>query len=98
MATAWAWFPLEYAATPRPNSAVDSRDIRLKAPRSLNDPPRWKHSAFRNTLAPTRSSSVRDLNTGVRWTTPSSLRPASTTSSSWITAVHLPRWATSAWA
>jgi hypothetical protein len=31
---------------------------------------RWKFSHLKNTLAPVRSSAVREVRTGVRWATP----------------------------
>ena len=76
IATACAWLPDEYASTPRAQLVAGSDAILLYAPRNLNAPPRWKHSAFRCTDAPTSSSSVRDVKTGVRWATPSRRRAA----------------------
>jgi hypothetical protein len=81
-ATACAWFPDEKASTPRARSAGSSREIALYAPRNLNAPPRWKHSALRNTRVPARASSVREASTGVRFATPASRAAAARTDSS----------------
>jgi hypothetical protein len=88
-ATAWAWFPDEYATTPAASCSGDSRLIALKAPRNLNAPIRWKFSAFRKTSAPTRSFSVRDVRTGVRCATPA-IRSAAACTSARVSSV-MPR-------
>src|SRR3569833_4113161 len=69
--------------TSRPSGSVASL---LYAPRNLNAPLRWKHSAFRKTSSP----SVRDVSTGVRWATPASRCAAAWTSSSSITGTGSP--------
>jgi hypothetical protein len=58
--------PEEKATTPRARAAESRRDSALKAPRNLNAPTRWKFSHLKNTVAPNASSTVRDVNTGVR--------------------------------
>ena len=64
---------------------TESREeILLYAPRNLKAPPRWKHSALTWTRAPTRSSSVRDVTTGVRCAIPASRFAAASTSASSI--------------
>src|SRR5215213_7732009 len=67
-ATAWAWLPEEKATTPRARSSGERRVRREKAPRALKAPTRWKISALKKTRAPTRSSTRREVRTGVRWT------------------------------
>src|SRR5919199_3690517 len=84
-ATAWAWLPDDQAHTPRASSSPDNREIRLYAPRNLNAPARCRFSAFSSSVAPVRSSRVRDVSTGVRWATPASLSAAAFTSSNPIT-------------
>ena len=81
-ATACAWLPELIAQTPRSRSSSPSDERKLKAPRNLKAPPRWKLSHFRCTAPPARSSSVREVITGVRCATPSSRRAAARTWSS----------------
>src|SRR5207245_2697714 len=73
-ATAWAWLPALPQTTPVAQPSP-SEAILASAPRSLNDPVRCRFSAFRTTVDPSRSDSVRELRTGVSRTTPA---PAST--------------------
>src|SRR5258708_35808449 len=79
-ATPWAWLPEENATTPPPRAACGIEDSLLKAPRNLNDPVRCGISAFRNTLAPARSSSAGEDNSGVRTTNAASTRAAASLS------------------
>ena len=67
-ATAWAWFPEEKATTPRERSSGVSSVSRENAPRALKAPTRWKISHLKKTGPLRRSSSVREVKTGVRWT------------------------------
>ncbi len=46
-ATPCAWFPALAATTPRARSASDIRAILVYAPRTLNDPVRWRFSHLR---------------------------------------------------
>src|SRR5438270_5473643 len=74
-ATACAWFPADQVTTPRARSSGVSAAIRLKTPRTLNEPVFWKSSAFR--CAP----SVSEEKVGVRWTRPAMVARARSTSS-----------------
>src|SRR4051812_38081699 len=69
-ASACAWLPDDDATTPASSSLGDSWATVLYAPRNLNAPTRWKPSALRCISAPTRSSIVREVSTGVRCATP----------------------------
>src|SRR6266542_697297 len=80
-ATAWAAFPAEMETTPRRLSSSESDSILFRMPRGLNDPVRWKSSAFRKTRAPVRSDSVAELKTGVRCSRPAVVSRARRTSS-----------------
>src|SRR3954470_22339204 len=80
-ATAMAWLPDDTATTPRARSSVGIDETLLYAPRSLNAPPRCRHSALSSTVAPSRSSSASLRSTGVRTATPSSTLAARSTSS-----------------
>src|SRR5712692_5789692 len=79
-ATPWAWLPEENAPTPPPRAACGIEDSLLKAPRNLNDPVRCSISGFRNTRAPTRSSSAGEDNSGVRTANGASTRAAASIS------------------
>ncbi len=81
-ATACAWLPAEIVITPRLFSSSPSADSVLRTPRTLNEPVRWKSSAFRCASAPSRSESVAERSSGVRWTRPWMTRCARSTSSS----------------
>jgi|GEM_PF-4659500 len=70
-ATAIAWLPVLCATTPG-LSAATSRSTASSAPRILNDPPRWRFSAFSHSLAPASRSSSSERTTGVRATRPAS--------------------------
>ena len=65
-ASAWAWLPAEIEMTPRAFSSSLSVASLLRTPRGLNEPVRWRSSALKWTVAPTRSESVRELSIGVR--------------------------------
>src|SRR3954453_5693365 len=67
-ATAWPWFPALAATT----SSASSVEMRLYAPRILNEPVRWRFSAFSFTSRPTSRESVSEAYTGVTRATPSS--------------------------
>ena len=69
-ATACAWLPAEIEITPRARSSSVSSAIRFSAPRTLNEPVRWKSSALKCASAPSRSESVAERSSGVRWTRP----------------------------
>src|SRR5215471_4965539 len=45
-ATAWPWLPALAATTPAARSSSPRNAIRLTAPRTLNEPVRWRFSAF----------------------------------------------------
>src|SRR5687768_7097208 len=64
-ATAWPWLPELAVTTPAARSASSSDWILLNAPRILNDPVRWRFSAFRKTGRPLRRPRVSDEKTGV---------------------------------
>ena len=68
-ATAWAWFPALPVTTPPPHASPSAASLD-SAPRSLNEPVRCRFSALNATVAPARSLSVRELSTGVSFTTP----------------------------
>jgi hypothetical protein len=59
-ATACPWLPALAATTPAARSASLSREMRLYAPRTLNEPVRCRFSAFRCTSRPARRDSVSD--------------------------------------
>ena len=59
-ATPCAWLPALAATTPCARSASDSRAILVYAPRTLNDPVRWRFSHFRYTGPPACSESTRE--------------------------------------
>jgi hypothetical protein len=82
-ASACAWFPAEIPITPRARSSGVSDESLLRTPRTLNDPVRWKSSAF----SQTRSPSVREPKVGVRCTRPR-IRSAAASTSSRVTAIH----------
>ena len=65
-ASAWAWLPAEIPITPRDVSSGVSEASFVSTPRGLNDPVRWKSSAFRCTSAPDSCESDADVNVGVR--------------------------------
>src|SRR6266536_209220 len=71
-ATACPWLPALAATTPAASSSVLSVATRLKAPRTLKEPVRWRFSAFRWTSRPTNRDSVSEPWTGVTRATPSS--------------------------
>jgi hypothetical protein len=57
-ATAWPWLPALAATTPARFSGSESVAILFTAPRILNEPVRWRFSAFSDTSRPTRRESV----------------------------------------
>src|SRR5438874_9564425 len=65
-AIAWAAFPALIVTTPARRASGESRDIALTAPRTLNEPVRWRFSSFRNASAPIRSPSEWLETRGVR--------------------------------
>ena len=71
-ATPWALLPALAATTPRSRSAGLSPAIRTYAPRSLNDPVRWRFSHLSSTGPPTSSPRTRDAASGVTCVTPRS--------------------------
>jgi len=81
-ATPWAWLPAEAATTPRARSSSDSLAIRVYAPRTLNEPARWRFSHFRYAGPPTLLDSSNDRSSGVTRTMSSSVRAAARMSSS----------------
>src|SRR5262245_40620331 len=77
-ATPCAWLPALAATTPMASSDSDSLDNRTYAPRTLNEPARWRFSHLSMTGPPTRSDSASEPSTGVtRLTSRSSSRAAS---------------------
>jgi hypothetical protein len=96
-ATAWAWLPALPHTTPA-SQRSPSEAILANAPRSLNDPVRWRFSALSATGIPVRSASVRELSTGVsrmisppasaaRWTSWSETDPRPPPAGPWLIAV-----------
>src|SRR5919108_2851135 len=78
-ATPCAWFPAEAATTPWERSRGPREWILLSAPRTLNDPVRWKFSSFRWKSLPVSALRLVERLTGVRRTRGlSSLQAAST--------------------
>jgi hypothetical protein len=63
-ASAWAWLPALAATTPFAQPSP-RRCTFAAAPRTLNEPVRWRFSAFSATGTPRRSVSVADGRTGV---------------------------------
>ena len=57
-ATAWPWFPALAATTPALRSFSPSVEIVLYAPRILNEPVRWRFSAFSRTWRPVSRENV----------------------------------------
>src|SRR3954447_13997528 len=87
-ATACPWLPALAATTPAARCSALSDEMRLYAPRILNDPVRCRFSAFRCTSRPTRREMVSERYTGVTRATPSSrARAASMSVSSGATTV-----------
>src|SRR3954447_19963857 len=77
-ATACPWLPALAATTPAARSASSSSASLLTAPRSLNDPVRWRFSAFRDTSRPAMRENVSEPKTGVtRTAAPTRSRAAS---------------------
>src|SRR5438270_3020967 len=64
-ASAWPWLPALAATTPAEHPLSPSADSLASAPRSLNDPVRWRFSVLSATVRPLRSLSVPELRTGV---------------------------------
>ncbi len=74
------------ALRPRRDASVSGTwSTALNAPRALNAPLRWKFSHLSRTWVPARSSSVRLVITGVRWTCGAIRARAAQTSSNVIT-------------
>src|SRR5918994_1994298 len=71
--------------TPAAFSSPVSDASLFSTPRGLNDPVRWKSSAFRCASAPVSRESVADENVGVRCRRPAIVSRARTTSSYEIT-------------
>jgi hypothetical protein len=80
-ATAWAWLPEEKLITPARRCSGVKRDSALNAPRNLKAPMRWKFSHLKKTEAPSASSTVREVRTGVRRACPCRRSEAAATSS-----------------
>jgi hypothetical protein len=59
-ATAWPWLPALAATTPAARSASVSVPIVLTAPRTLNEPVRWRFSALSSTRRPVRRENVSE--------------------------------------
>ena len=57
-ATACPWFPALAATTPAARSFSPSVEIVLNAPRILNEPVRWRFSAFSTTGRPDSRENV----------------------------------------
>jgi hypothetical protein len=74
--------PALAAITPAARSASLRLAILLIAPRILNDPVRWRFSAFSQTGRPVRRISDSDGYTGVRRTCPAIRSRAASTSAS----------------
>ena len=55
-ATACAWLPALTATTPAARSSSESDATQLTAPRILNEPVRWRFSAFSHTSRPVMRS------------------------------------------
>src|SRR4051812_33118885 len=79
-ARAHAWLPALPAVTPRAQPSPSAASL-FSAPRTLNDPVRWRFSALSATDAPVRSLSVSDGSTGVRLATSATAARASATAS-----------------
>src|SRR5579883_640277 len=95
-ATAWPWLPALAATTPAARSSGPSSESMLTAPRILNEPVRWRFSAFRTTSRPTSRESEAEPNTGVTCAWPP-MRPRAASMSASVGAVrvakveHLPK-------
>ena len=76
-----AWLPAEAATTPREQPSSPSAASLAATPRTLNEPVRWRFSAFSDTTPPVRSEIVRDESTGVRRAIASTAGRAAATSS-----------------
>src|SRR3954466_5235464 len=81
VATAWAWLPADAATTPFAQPSCPSTASLLATPRTLNEPVRWRFSAFSTTVPPARSENVRVDRIGVRRATASTAARAARTSS-----------------
>src|SRR6266568_7263004 len=81
-ATACPWLPALAATTPAARCSWVSAEMRLYAPRILNDPVRWRFSAFRCTSRPKSCDSVSERYTGVTRATPSRRERAASMSGS----------------
>src|SRR4051812_20461062 len=79
-ARAHAWLPALPAVTPRAQPSPSAASL-FSAPRTLNDPVRWRFSALSATDAPVRSPSVSDGSTGVRLATSATAARARATAS-----------------
>eukprot|EP00967_Tisochrysis_lutea_P056862 scaffold71965_cov30-Tisochrysis_lutea.AAC.1 len=78
-ATAAAWLPLEWAATPACARSSESASTALSAPRSLNEPVACKCSALKKREQPASRSRASERSTGVRCTRPERRTAASAT-------------------
>ena len=76
-ASDWAWLPADAATTPRAQPSSPSAASLADAPRTLNEPVRWRFSALSSTTPPARSEIVRVERTGVRFATRSTSRASS---------------------
>src|SRR6266508_4960824 len=85
-ATPWAWLPALAVTTLEPG---DSSLMRRYAPRSLNDPVRWRFSHFRTRGRPAIFDRLTGRSTGVTRVTPSRTRAAARTSSSVVSATSV---------
>src|SRR5919197_665476 len=64
-ATAWPWLPALAATTPAARCSSTRVEILLAAPRTLNEPVRWRFSPFSHTSRPASRDSVSEPYTGV---------------------------------
>ena len=64
-ASACPWLPAEAATTPFAQPSSPSAASFAATPRTLNEPVRWRFSAFSTTVPPARSEIVREESTGV---------------------------------
>src|SRR5438132_1132762 len=81
-AIAWAAFPALMVTIPRSRCSLERLATAKAAPRGLNDPVRWRFSAFRYAFAPIRSPRERLVSSGVRCTTDVTMGRARSTSAS----------------
>jgi hypothetical protein len=66
-ASACAWLPDEWVATPLAAWWSFSEKTALTAPLDLNAPAFWKFSHLKKNRLPKRRLNISDVSTGVRW-------------------------------